>query len=119
MNLQPYIAVFFAIIFFGKFLLIDAKFLQKIHDSNEVVYVNPYCKKNKTLVSESEIPQDLLPASTSQGISIDSFCNTPFHFEIEASQDILLQTTFQHYSYTSPGNPQIFRDRFYPPPKVV
>ena len=119
MDIKSYIAVFFAIIFFGKFLLLDAKFLEGILDSHEVAYVNPLCEKNKTEVKESGIPKDLFPASTSQSIAIDTFCNAPFHFEIIKWQHMLEQPTFQFYSYTTPGAPQIFRDSFYPPPKVV
>ncbi|MEP6263080.1 MAG: hypothetical protein ABJ092_15995 [Gillisia sp.] len=119
MDTKSYIAVFFALIFFGKFLMLDAKFLEGILDSNEIAYVNPFCEKNNTEVSESGIFQDLLPESKTQSISIDNFCNAPFHFEIVTWEHMFEQPTFQFYSYTTPGTPQIFQDRFYPPPKVV
>lgn len=119
MNLKPYIAIFFTFVFFGKFLMVDAKFLEGILDSHEVAYVNPFCEMNKTDVSEATVTLDLFPASTSQSIAIDSFCNAPFHFEIITWNQVLVQAMYQHYSYTSPSTPQIFRDRFYPPPKVA
>ena len=119
MDLKPYIAIFFTVIFFGKFLLLDAKFLEGILDSNEVAYVNPFCEKNKTEAKESGITQDLLPESKTRSFAIDSFCNAPFHFETITWQHVKVQAMYQDYSYTSPGIPQIFRDSFYPPPKVV
>ncbi len=119
MDLKPYIAIFFTVIFFGKFVMVDAKFLDGILDSHEVAYVNPFCEKNKTEVSDSGVPQDLLPESKTQSIAIDSFCNAPFHFEIITWNHIKVQAIYQHYSYTFPGTPQIFRDSFYPPPKVA
>ena len=119
MDLKPYIAIFFTIVFFGKFLMLDAKFLERILDSYEVAYVNPFCDKNKIEVNNGEMPQDLLPESTSQSIAIDSFCNAPFHFEIVTWTHIKDQALYQHYSYIFPGTPQIFRDSFYPPPKVA
>lgn len=118
MDLKPYIAIFFTVIFFGKFLLLDAKFLEGILDSHEVAYVNPFCE-NKNEVKESGILQDLLPESKTQSIAIDSFCNAPFHFDLLTWDNIKPQAIYQHYTYTSPGIPQIFRDSFYPPPKVA
>lgn len=119
MDIKPYIAIFFTVIFFGKFLVLDAKFLEVVLDSNEVAFVNPFCEKNKAEVNESGISQDLLPDSKTQSIAIDSFCNAPFHVEIVNWTHIKVQAVYQHYSYISPGIPQIFRDSFYPPPKVA
>lgn len=119
MELKPYIAIFFTVIFFGKFLLLDAKFMENIFDSNEVAYVNPFCEKNKTETKATGLSQDLFPESKTPGIAIDSICNAPFHFEIITWNHIKVQAMYQDYSYTSPGIPQIFQDSFYPPPKVV
>ena len=119
MDIKSYIAVFLAVIFFGKLVMMDSKFLEGILDSNEVTYVNPFCEKNKSELSEAGVTLDLFPASTSQSIAIDSFCNAPFHFEIITWNHVHVQTMYQDYSYTSPDTPQIFRERFYPPPKVV
>ena len=120
MDIKSYIAIFFTVVFFGKFLMLDAKILEGVLNSHEVAYVNPFCEKNKSEVNDKGgVPQDLLPASTSQSIAIDSFCNAPFHFEIVTWTHVHLQAKYQHYAYTFPGTPQIFRDSFYPPPKVV
>lgn len=119
MELKPYIAILFTVIFFGKFLLLDAKFLERIFDSNEIAYVNPFCEKNKTEAKEAGTNQDLLPKSKTQSVAIDSFCNAPFNFEIITWEHMLEQPAYQSYSYITPDAPQIFRDSFYPPPKVV
>lgn len=119
MDLKPYIAIFFTVIFFGKFLMLDAKFLEGILESQELAYVNPSCEKDYININELETPQDFLPDSIIQSISIDSFCNAPFHFEIAPWTYAKIQEVFQPYSYTFPGTPQIFRDSFYPPPKVA
>ncbi len=119
MDLKPYIAVFFAVVFFGKFLMMDSKVLGFILDSSEIAYVNPFCEKQKAGFDENGVLPDLLPASPSLTIAIDSFCNAPFHFEKVQWEHIFVKHTFQHYPYTSPNPPQIFRDSFYPPPKIV
>lgn len=119
MTIKSYIAVFLALIFFGKLVVIDAKFLEVILDSTEVTYVNPFCEMNKIELSEAGVALDFLSTSTSQSVALDSFCNAPFQFEIITWNQLQVQALYQDYSYTSPDKPQIFRDRFYPPPKVV
>jgi len=119
MDLKPYIAVFFAVVFFGKFLMMDSKVLEFILDSTEIAYVNPFCKKQKPGLDENGFLADFSPDSPSLTIAIDSFCNAPFHIEKVQWEHIFVKHIFQHYPYTSPNPPQIFRDSFYPPPKIV
>lgn len=119
MDIKPYIAVFFAVLFFGKFLAMDANLMLVLHDANEVVYVNPFCEKHKAGLDEKRLSPDLIPASNSFSIAMDTFCNAPFHFEIVQWEEMLVQTAYQHYPYTTLPPPPIFRDNYYPPPRIV
>lgn len=119
MDLKPYIAIFFAVLFFGKFLMMDSNILVVLLDPNEVAYVNPFCEKHKAALNDKAPSTDLIPASDSFSIAIDSFCNAPFQFEIVQWEEMLVQTVYQHYPYTTLTPPQIFRDNYYPPPKIV
>jgi hypothetical protein len=56
MNWKSYIAVLFAFIFFGKFLVMDSKFLVILLDADEIVYVNPFCKMKNAKINEDSSP---------------------------------------------------------------
>ncbi len=118
MNLKSYIAIFFTVVFFGKSLMIDTRFLVSILDSEEIAYVNPFCKKKTADVFENGSTQEITPASKVLIIPIDSYCNAPFQFQLSGWTFLDAKTNYQDYNYTSPKFFETFRDKFYPPPKV-
>ncbi|WP_040506727.1 hypothetical protein [Gillisia limnaea] len=118
MNLKSYIAIFFTVVFFGKSLMIDTKFLVSILDAEEMVYINPFCDNKTADVFENGSTQDLIPASKVLIIPIDSYCNAPFQFQLFGWTLPEVKTNYQGYNYTSPEFFETFRDKFYPPPQV-
>ncbi|WP_189603374.1 hypothetical protein [Salinimicrobium marinum] len=117
MNVKPYIAVFFAFLFFGKFLVMDSKILVAILDANEIAYVNPLCKKQHTKNAETD-HKSFSQDSDRLNITIDSFCNTPFQFEIYNWEQKIIPEESREYAYHTPPLPESVQERFYPPPKV-
>lgn len=118
MNLKSYIAIFFTVVFFGKSLMIDTRFLVSILDSEELVYINPFCEKKTADVFENGSTQEITPVLKVLIIPIDSYCNAPFQFQLSGWTLPGVKTNYQDYNYTSPEVFDTFRDKFYPPPKV-
>lgn len=119
MDLKPYIAVFFAMLFLGKFLMMDSRVLGIVLDFNEIAYVNSFCEKEKEARGESAESPDLAPASTSLAVAADNFCNTPLYFQGLHWEHRFIKHQYQLYPYTSPSALQIFRENSYPPPRSV
>ena len=117
MNLKTYIAIFFAIVFFGKFLMTDSKILVVIFDNDEIAFVNPFCKKQNAKIQGSA-HESFSEDSNRLNITIDSFCNAPFKFEVFNWEYRVIPEESQPYAYLTPTLPESTQDRFYPPPKV-
>lgn len=117
MNLKTYIAIFFAIVFFGKFLVIDSKILVSILDADEIAYVNPFCKKQNAKIQGSA-HESFSEDSNRLIITLDSFCNAPFKFKVFNWEYRVMPEESQPYVYHTPIIPEPFQDRYYPPPKV-
>ncbi|MCM4158632.1 hypothetical protein FHG64_03275 [Antarcticibacterium flavum] len=118
MNWNSYIAVVFAFIFFGKFLVMDSKFLVILLDADEVVYVNPFCKKKNAKIDGNTSPETFHIDSNQLNISMDTFCNASFKFEIFNWEYSIVTEETRAYAYHSPSLPDSTMDRSYPPPKA-
>lgn len=106
------------VVFFGKSLLMDINFLGSILDTEEIVYINPFCENKKADLLENGGTHDFSPVSNVLIITIDSYCNPPFQFELSGWTLIEVEANYQRYNYTSPEFFETFSDKFYPPPKV-
>ncbi|SKB95600.1 hypothetical protein SAMN05660903_03465 [Salegentibacter salinarum] len=100
----------------------DSKFLVVLLDTDEIVYVNPFCEKQNAK-QNAKIDGDTSPAtftvdSNQLSISMDTFCNTSFKFEIFNWENPIVLDESRAYAYHSPSLPDSNRDRFYPPPKA-
>lgn len=119
MKIKPYIAVFFVLIFFGKFLMLDSKFLGSILESENIAWVNTYCENNPLGSSEENIPDDLEQASNVLVLNTDAICNAPFHFSENNWPESQSEPNFQHIDYRNTPVISAYPDKFYPPPKVL
>jgi hypothetical protein len=119
MILKTYIAIFFSVVFFGKFLVVDSKVLIALFDADEVVYVNPFCQKQNVKIKKSNA-QNIAVAEDSEGFVflMDAFCNSPLKFEIFNWEARLISEETKKYADYSPSFPESARERFYPPPQV-
>lgn len=118
MNSKSYIAVFFAIVFFGKFLMMDSSVLVAIIDSDEIVNVNPLCIKQNAKKIEGRAEGSFSVDSKKSITTIPSFCNAPFNFDISNWEFHIVPEESQPYAYHTPILPELTQDRFYPPPKI-
>jgi hypothetical protein len=118
MKWNSYIAVVFAFIFFGKFLVMDSKFLVVFLDADEIVYVNPFCKKKNAKINADSSRDTFNMGANELSIAMDTFCNAPFKFEVYNWENSIHTEETRPYAYHSPNLPDSTRDRFYPPPKA-
>lgn len=118
MNYKSYIAILFAIVFFGKFLVMDSKLLVVILDADEIAYINPFCKKQNAKIDGKDFQKSFNADSNHLNIIMDSFCNAPFKFEVYNWEYRILSEESRAYAYHTPSLPQSNLDRFYPPPRV-
>lgn len=118
MNLNSYIAIFFTVIFFGKFLVMDSKIMVAVFDTDEVTYVNPFCKKQNVKIQDNQTPEAVAEDNRSWDLTIDSFCNAPFKFEVFSWESRLIAEETGAYAHQTPSLPDSAKDRFYPPPRA-
>lgn len=118
MNFKSYIAILFAIVFFGKFLVMDSKLLVVILDADEIAYINPFCKKQNAKFDGKDFQKSFIADSNHLNIIMDSFCNAPFKFELFSWDSKIIPGESQPYAHYTPSLPKTAQERFYPPPKV-
>jgi hypothetical protein len=114
MQFKTYIAIFFAVVFFGKFLMLDAKVLNSILDTEEIALVNPFCKeKLQKYVDADTLSQESLVLV----ISSEAMCNAPFYLPIITWPGAEKINNFQDFSYLNPAVISTYFSKNYPPPK--
>lgn len=118
MNLNSYIAIFFTVIFFGKFLVMDSKILGAVFDADEIAYVNPFCKKQNVKIQDHNSRDTLAEDNNILNLTIDSFCNAPFQFEFFTWESRVISEEIRAFAHHTPSLPESAKDSFYPPPRA-
>lgn len=118
MDLKPYIALLFFLVFIGKFLIVDAKILVAVLDTNEISYVNPYCKNRDGKANQGQTQENSFEASGDMAFQMDSICNALFKFEVFAWESKIIVEEPKMDSYYNTSIPEPVQDRFYPPPRA-
>lgn len=113
---KTYIAVLFTVVFFGKFLMLDAKVLNSIFDNEEIALVNPFCKKK---IQESDAADTYSQESSILIISSDALCNSPFYLSKISLPEPQKINNFQDFSYLNPAVISTYFSKNYPPPKEL
>ena len=116
MQIQSYIAIFFVTVFLGKFITMDSKLLGILVDSEEIILVNPSCKKLQSNISKEE--QSFDEASLFNNIIVNIICASPFQFEVYNEPIAFAEPNYQKHNYQTQSIISAYQDKFYPPPKV-
>lgn len=115
MQFKKYIATFLVLIFLGKMISIDAKYLGVIFDSSEVTLVNKLCpKKQLQQDSTGQYKSD----NFDSGFELNYLCHVAFDVQISDSPEAPVESNFRQYSYHAPGKFYAPGDKFYPPPRA-
>lgn len=110
--------MFFAIVFFGKFLMMDSKLRGLLLDVEEVAYVNPFCKNKKAKSSDKDSTINFSSDSKIPAIAIDEFCNAVFNFEVVQWHLKIAAPNYHPSNYTGLSLLEAHMQKFYPPPQV-
>lgn len=115
MDFKNFLAVFFIIVFLGKLVTIDGKFVNILFNASGVTLVNKLCPKKQlqTDPTENYNSQDF-----TADFEIDYLCHAAFDIEMDDSPEALAENNFESYSYRQPANFSIPWYKFYPPPKA-
>ncbi|SFN76855.1 hypothetical protein [Salegentibacter flavus] len=119
MKINSYIAIFFTLVFLGKFFMLDSKFLGSILETENIAWVNSYCENNLLNSSEENKSADFEQAANALVINADAICNSPFNFSSLNWPAAQAEPNFQYYDYRNPAVISAYHDKFYPPPKVL
>lgn len=116
MQFKTTIAIFFSVIFFGKFLMLDAKALNSFLASEGIALVNPFCKKNDQGGAENI---DFAEDSSVLIISNDALCNPQYTIAEKIEYQSKKKLNFQDFGYLSPVLISTYFSKNYPPPKEL
>jgi len=116
MQLKSYIAIFLAVVFFGKFLMLDAKVLSSVLDTEEIALVNPFCKKK---IQQSASADTYSQESSILIISSDALCNSPFYLSKISLPELQKVNNYQDFGYLNPAVISTYFSKNYPPPKEL
>jgi len=115
MQLKSYIAIFLAVVFFGKFIMLDPKVLNSILDTEEITLVNPLCKKKN---KESGGSDTYSKESSIFIISSGALCNTLFYLSKISLPQPQKVNNYQDFGYLNPAVTSTYFSKNYPPPKA-
>jgi len=116
MQIKSFIAIFFVVVFLGKFITIDSKFLGVIFDSDEITFVNPLCKKLQ--LNTYKKGQSFDEAPLVYNINVNVICASPFQFKIDNYPIAIAEPNYQEHNYQTQSIMSAYRNKFYPPPKA-
>ena len=118
MTLNSYIAIFFSVIFFGKFLVVDSKLLVAVFDADEISYVNPFCEKQNVKDQNAKSLATFAEDNKALNFTIDSLCHNSFKFEVYTWESKVTREEPRTFAYHTPSLTESAKDRFYPPPRA-
>lgn len=115
MQLKNYIALLFAVVFFGKLLMVDTNLFLILEKTEDITFLKPFCKKNK---AGGEDKAMFTEAAMASSLTMDLLCQVPFDLKISEWPAPISNMNFREYAYIDPGQLSTPREKFYPPPKA-
>lgn len=115
MQLKTYIAIFFAAIFLGKFLVLDARMLRGVLDAEGIALINPFCKKSGQQTTDDILSQE----SAVLVINSDAICTTFFYFINSEFPNNEVENNFHDFNYLNPAIISSYFSKDYPPPQKL
>lgn len=116
MKNSNYIGCLLLLVFIGKLISVDAKFLEFTSENNFVSHVNPNCKKIQFKNTKSIFEYSLGNSKTTH--SINYMCSAPYNIELFTWEDTIIANYHQKISYRVATLSSDYSKKLYPPPKV-
>ena len=104
------------IVFLGKLVSIDAKFIEFATETNFVSHINPHCKKFKLPPSNATAQYSILNSDINH--SFQYVCAAPYNLEISHWDNLFQQKYLPKIDYRISTIPSDYNHNHYPPPKV-
>ena len=117
MKVNQYISVLLLTLFMTKFLVMDAKILSWTMESDQVVFVNPFCKKKR------DQPKDLETQITEASLTEVNYMAVPCStvFQVESHHWTLLEQDLAYavFGFNVPLMEGLYQDQNSPPPRIA
>ncbi len=117
MKVNQYISVLLLTLFMTKFLVMDAKILSWTMESDQVVLVNPFCKKKR------DQPKDLETQITEASLTEVNYMAVPCStvFQVESHHWTLLEQDLPYavFGFNVPLMEGLYQDQNSPPPRIA
>ena len=116
MKATNYIGCLLLIVFIGKLISVDAKFIEFASESSFASNVNPNCKKLhfKNTKSTSQYSSEN-PDTTH---TINNLCSVPYNLEVLSWENLIIPNYQQKITYRAATFSSNNSKKLYPPPKV-
>ncbi|WP_034921819.1 hypothetical protein [Gillisia sp. CAL575] len=116
MRHKNYIGFILLIVFIGKLISIDAKFIEFATETNFVSHINPHCKKIKPPSTNTTTQFTILNSDINH--TFQYVCATPYNLEISNWDNLFQPKYLQKIDYKISTIPSDYFNNQYPPPKV-
>ncbi len=116
MKINQIISVLLLTLFLTKFLVVDAKILSWLMESDQVVFVNPFCKNNGDVGIGSA--KQITDASLTEAIYMMVPCSTVFQVNNHQWKPIEQDLLHTAFDFEIPLIEGLYHDRNFPPPRV-
>lgn len=117
MKINQYISVFLLALFITKFLVFDAKIISLITENDQVVYINPFCKKTNFIDFDSA--EQILDFTNTEATYIAAQCTSIFQFKIYHWEPRAYDPLSTINSFKVPIIDGLYHDKNYPPPRAA
>lgn len=116
MRYKNYIGFILLIVFIGKLISIDAKFIEFATETNFVSHINPHCKKIKLQSTNAPAQYSLLKSDINH--TFQYVCATPYNLELSNWDNLLQPKYLPKIDYRISTIPSDYFNNLYPPPKI-
>ncbi len=116
MGYTNYIGCLLLIVFIGKLISVDAKFIEFASESNFISHVNPNCKKLQFKITKSF--SEYSSENPDATHTINYLCSAPYNLDLFAWEDLIISNYQQRISYRAATFSLDHSKKLYPPPKA-
>ncbi len=116
MKYKNYIALILLLVFIGKLISVDAKFMKFTSQNNFLSSVNPNCKRfdfNKAPATSKDAS-----SKSDENHIIKYICSTPYNLEQNTWDEVKVVAYLPEINYLNKTYPSGYLKRLYPPPKA-
>lgn len=116
MKYNNYIGFILLVVFIGKLISVDAKFMEFASQNNFLSSINPNCKK--ILFHNDKIPAEYTSTNSDAIHVIQYLCSAPYNLELGSWNNVVQATYLPEINYRTRTFSSGYSKKLYPPPKA-